>query len=180
MATDGKEHGILGLDPGKMGGIGLYTNGNYDGWILTEKKLDICRLIYKLQKQYDIKACYFEKVHASPQMGVSSAFTFGREAGLLYGIVLRSGIKIIDVTPQQWQTELGCLTRGNKNVSKTRAQGLFPNKKITHQIADAMLIAKYGWDRYHGVPLSFGKAGQKPNSPSSFSRKSLSLESFDL
>jgi hypothetical protein len=44
---------------------------------------------------------------------------------------------------------MGCLTGGDKNVSKNRALELFPEvdevKKITHATADALLIGKYGW-----------------------------------
>jgi hypothetical protein len=37
-----------------------------------------------------------------------------------------------------------CLTGGDKNISKRRAQELFPSLKITHAVADALLIAEYG------------------------------------
>jgi len=48
------------------------------------------------------------------------------------------------VTPQTWQKALRCLSRGDKNVTKSRAQGLFPNVfKITHANADALLLAHY-------------------------------------
>ena len=36
------------------------------------------------------------------------------------------------------------LSKGDKNVTKSRAQELFPELKITHAIADALLIAEYG------------------------------------
>jgi hypothetical protein len=48
------------------------------------------------------------------------------------------------IRPQVWQKELGCLTKGDKNVSKRKAQELFPSMKVTHATADALLIAKYG------------------------------------
>ncbi len=35
------------------------------------------------------------------------------------------------------------LTKGDKNVSKRRAQELFPALKVTHAIADALLIAEF-------------------------------------
>jgi len=50
----------------------------------------------------------------------------------------------MDISPQRWQRALGCLTSGNKNISKQRAQQLFPQLKITHCIADATLICYYG------------------------------------
>jgi hypothetical protein len=48
------------------------------------------------------------------------------------------------VRPAAWQKALGCLTGGDKNVSKRRAQELFPQLKVTHATADALLIAYYG------------------------------------
>jgi hypothetical protein len=39
---------------------------------------------------------------------------------------------------------MGCLTKGDKNVSKKRAQELFPSIKCTHATSDALLIAEYG------------------------------------
>ena len=48
-----------------------------------------------------------------------------------------------EVTPQKWQKALGCRTGGDKNVSKARAQALFPLQNITHAIADALLLAEY-------------------------------------
>jgi hypothetical protein len=36
------------------------------------------------------------------------------------------------------------MTKGDKNISKAKAQELFPDKKIIHATADALLIALYG------------------------------------
>jgi hypothetical protein len=55
-----------------------------------------------------------------------------------------AGIPFTRVRPQIWQKELNCLTGGQKNITKQRAQELFPSIKVTHAIADALLIAKYG------------------------------------
>jgi hypothetical protein len=43
---------------------------------------------------------------------------------------------------------MGCLTRGDKNVSKAKAQQLFPTMKITHAVADALLLAAYAQRLY--------------------------------
>jgi len=55
-----------------------------------------------------------------------------------------AGIPFERVRPQVWQKELSCLTGGDKNVSKRRAQELFPHLKVIHATADALLIAHYG------------------------------------
>lgn len=85
-----------------------------------------------------------EFVRSSPQMGVVSAFTFGRSLGIIEGVLAQAGISHDTVRPQVWQRELGCLSRGDKNVTRARAQELFPRApRITHATADAVLLAEY-------------------------------------
>ena len=78
-----------------------------------------------------------------PGQGVASSFKFGQGFGHLEMALTASGIPHTYVAPQKWQKELQCLTKGDKNVSKARAQQLFPHIKVTHAIADALLIAEY-------------------------------------
>ena len=87
--------------------------------------------------------CVIEKVASSPQMGVKSAFTFGRSLGVLEGCLAASGIPYAFVTPQKWQKAMCCLSKGDKNVTKAAAQRLYPNERITHATADALLLATY-------------------------------------
>ena len=84
-----------------------------------------------------------ENVHSMPKQGVASSFKFGRNFGNLEGLLTGSKIPFDYVTPQKWQKELGCLSHGDKNVTKSKAQRLFPHLKITHAIADALLIMEY-------------------------------------
>jgi hypothetical protein len=87
---------------------------------------------------------YIEQVASSPQMGVVSAFSFGRGYGNLEMALTAAGIPFERVRPQVWQKALGCMTKGDKNITKRKAQELFPEIKITHATADALLIAQYG------------------------------------
>jgi hypothetical protein len=87
---------------------------------------------------------YIEQVSSSPQMGVVSAFSFGRGYGNLEMALTAAGIPFERVRPQVWQKAMGCMTKGNKNISKAKAQELFPDKKVIHATADALLIALYG------------------------------------
>jgi crossover junction endodeoxyribonuclease RuvC len=87
---------------------------------------------------------YLEQVHSSPQMGVVSSFTFGNGFGRLEMALTAAEIPFERVRPQVWQRAMGCMTKGDKNVSKRKAQELFPNIKVNHAIADALLIATYG------------------------------------
>jgi len=144
---------IIGIDPGVNGAIAWIN----DGKPCVEKMPDTLQDLWELIQ--DIRRCematprfpnehgchaYLEQVHSSPQMGVKSAFTFGNGFGHLEMALTAAGIPFARIRPQVWQKELGCLTKGDKNVSKRKAQELFPSMKVTHATADALLIAKYG------------------------------------
>jgi hypothetical protein len=139
---------VIGVDPGVNGGIAWIT----DGKPCVEKMPDTLQDLWKLLENIAINAqldnlkihAYLEQVSSSPQMGVKSAFTFGNGFGHLEMALTAAGIPFARIRPQVWQKELGCLTKGDKNVSKRKAQELFPSMKVTHATADALLIAKYG------------------------------------
>ena len=141
----------IGVDPGANGGIAWI---DYNGKACVEKMPDtlqdlwdlICDITSYPQSSIDGRnyKAYIEQVASSPQMGVVSAFSFGRGYGNLEMALTAAAIPFERVRPQVWQKALGCMTKGDKNVSKRRAQELFPDRKITHATADALLIAYYG------------------------------------
>jgi Holliday junction resolvasome RuvABC endonuclease subunit len=142
---------IIGIDPGSNGGIAWITS---DGKSCVEKMPDTLQDLWELIDsiasvcKYENRcACvkaYIEAVSSSPQMGVVSSFSFGRGYGNLEMALTAAGIPFERVRPQVWQKALGCMTKGDKNVSKSKAQELFPDRKVTHATADALLIAYYG------------------------------------
>lgn len=87
--------------------------------------------------------CAIERVWASPQMGVVSAFTFGGAYKSAKVLMLGNRIKLIEPTPQQWQKAMNCRTGGDKSITKRKAQALFPHTKVTNYNADALLLAEY-------------------------------------
>lgn len=89
-----------------------------------------------------------EKVHSSPQMGVASAFSFGGAYRACRMALTAARIPFDEVDPKRWQRRMECLSGGDKNVTKLRAQQLFPGVKITHAIADALLLADYARRTY--------------------------------
>lgn len=133
---------LIGIDPGKSGGIASF---DFDGVRADPMPATVGDLIDYLRPLACAGTCkaYVERVHSSPQMGVVSAFTFGRGLGNLEAACQAFGIALVWITPATWQRALGCLTKGDKNISKRRAQELFPSLKITHATADALLIAEY-------------------------------------
>ena len=140
----------VGIDPGKGGGIALvYADGTAEAYKMPETERDLLDLFLELRTRWYFKVslpvAVVEVVHAMPGQGVTSMFTFGRGYGAVRMAALACGFRLVEVTPQKWQAALGCRTKGDKNVSKRRAQELFPTvKKITHATADALLIAEWG------------------------------------
>lgn len=135
----------IGIDPGQSGGLVSLAGG---GSVFAAEKMppterDICDWFRSQVPGQSPARALLEKVSASPQMGTVSAFTFGKGYGGLRMALTAAGIAFDDVRPQVWQSAMGCLTKGNKNVSKAKAQALFPRVKVTHAIADALLIAEY-------------------------------------
>jgi len=140
----------IGIDPGANGAIAwIDERGKSCVEKMPDTLQDLWDLIQSIGfevpdfKPYEVKA-YIEQVSSSPQMGVKSAFTFGNGFGHLEMALTAAGIPFERVRPQVWQKAMGCMTKGDKNVSKRRSQELFPQIKVTHAIADALLIAAYG------------------------------------
>ena len=133
---------FIGVDPGMSGGVVWLEDGIPPTVCkfgdLTEG--DISEVFSKLPVQ---SFAILESVHSFPGQGVASSFKFGMNFGMLKGFLYGFGIPFELVTPQKWQKEIGCLTGGDKNISKTKAQQLFPQIKVTHAIADALLLAEY-------------------------------------
>lgn len=146
---------IVGIDPGVRGGAALLTERGavvetiaFKG--LKEKELACAFRAWDLRDPLNPPTVWIEKVGYIRGDGAMGSFTFGSIYGLLRGIVLAQGWEPHYVYPQLWQAAMGCMTGGNKNVSKGKAIALFPEyhaerkRGITHDIADALLIAEYG------------------------------------
>jgi Holliday junction resolvasome RuvABC endonuclease subunit len=136
--------GYLGIDTGKNGGIAIINRG-FQGLVqafaLPDTERDIADLLSRLKPRIDF--ALIERVHSFPGQGVASSFKFGMNYGFLRGLLIALEIPFGEVQPEKWQKAMECLTHGDKNISKARAQQLFPSIKVTHKTADALLIAKY-------------------------------------
>lgn len=136
---------VIGIDPGSAsGGIAIvHSTGDGEVWKISNMTpQDMHHKIKELS--YKASIAVIEKVHAMPRQGVSSTFKFGKNLGHLEMALISVGIPYFFVPPKKWQQSMSCLTKGDKNVSKAAAQRLFPNIKMTHAFADALLIAEYG------------------------------------
>jgi hypothetical protein len=147
---------FIGIDPGVAGGIAVVDY--YGHPIETHKMPETERDLLDVLEGYGAgrlvegsSRAVLEKVNAGvfgarkfgQRMGVSSAFTFGQGIGRLTMALTASRIPFDQIAPATWQALLQCKTGGDKNISKRRAQQLFPSLKVTHAIADALLLAEY-------------------------------------
>lgn len=137
---------FVGIDPGASGGlVAIHENGDIlniaktGGLTASERRLAITDAIFG--HNYTV---FLEAVHAMPKQGVSSTFKFGFDFGLWQGLLQPWGYEL--VSPQKWQRAMGCLTGGDKGVSRAAAHRLWPGeaKLLTNATADAALIAEYG------------------------------------
>ncbi len=142
---------MIGIDPGQSGGAVLLDGeGNVvDRFKFSDKTdHDIAQVLTEWTDPAQFGPlgtdAIIEQVHSMPKQGVASSFKFGRSFGFLIGLLTGIRIPYRMVTPQTWQKAMGCLTHGDKNVSKAAAQRIWPREKWTHAIADAALIAEYG------------------------------------
>ena len=134
---------VMGIDPGKSGSIALINKdliiSTFPMKNMTEK--DICDLI----NEYSDRTSYaaIERVWALPGQGAAAMWGFAGNFFTLKTSLYAFEYSFHEVLPRKWQTALGCLTKGDKNISKAKAQQLFPDVKVTHAIADSILIAYY-------------------------------------
>lgn len=150
---------FLGIDPGVSGGLAWIdeTGSTLEAVKMPATQGDVLLCVHHVTtRSHQVRAC-IEKVNAGvfnkpgQRMGVTSAFTFGRQVERVQMAVMAHGIPFDEVLPAQWQLVMGCRTRGDKNVSKARAQQLFPSVKVTHATADALLLAEYARRIHTGV-----------------------------
>lgn len=144
---------FIGVDPGKLGGIAIIdVRGNVIRLTpMPSTRRDVLQAFDIDWNRYE-PAATLERVSAFPKMGVVSAFTFGGGYERLAMALTALDIPFDEVVPARWQRALGCMTQGNKNISKARAEALFPATKftmkpaprITHAVADSLLLAEYG------------------------------------
>jgi hypothetical protein len=144
----------LGIDPGVAGGIGLVGAGwPPRAWKMPLTDRDLLDLLFEIRHEADVRnpvrvniCAWLEKSQPLPiaQRGVISAWKSGCNYGIVRMALTACRIPFEEVRPQKWQGDLGCRTHGDKNISKQKAQQLFPSLVITHAIADALLIAEFG------------------------------------
>lgn len=108
---------IIGADPGKTGAVALLDS---DGELLevndmpTTGKFVSPHLLGGILAKYaktsyghaQSVTCVIEDVWSSPQMGVTSAFSFGRSKGVIEGIAAALAMRTEYVSPAKWKRDM--------------------------------------------------------------------------
>lgn len=149
----------IGIDPGKSGGIACLTA---EGFVLLAAKMpETPGALHTLLSQIplnrgvtDFDRCVIlEQVWGSPTMRGPSGFKFGKNVGHIEMVLTVARMPYQEVPPIVWQKAMGCLSpKGlklkfgskDKGINLRLAEKLWPRFKITHAIADALLLAEYG------------------------------------
>ena len=144
---------VIGIDPGKAGGIAVVGWERAVAHPMPATERDILDLIASLRELAapDSPTAIIERVASMPKQGVVSTFTFCENYGALRMPLIAVGVPFESVSPGVWQRPFNLPTIksagskvAKKNAHKARAQELFPGVKITHAVADALLLAEWG------------------------------------
>jgi crossover junction endodeoxyribonuclease RuvC len=152
---------IIGIDPGRNGGIVGLTNGKIN--IIDKMPLNpielwgyfIDDLAVPMVGKDNIYV-FIEDVHSMPTDGVKSAFTFGRGLGWLDMCLARWDLHTERVLPRKWQKYFSLQRARDEGESKysykkriqEKSKTLVPHdkeKRLTLATCDAYLIALYGY-----------------------------------
>lgn len=163
---------IVGIDPGKSGGICRLDTSTSMTSLRTGPRiesLNLCPIVkVKNKKEYDVNGMrallkgigevWIEKVHAMPKQGVTSMFSFGKGYGIWLGLIAGLWIRVNEVAPQTWKKHWLKDMPKEKGSAILRVQQLFPDvnllptersRKPSDALADAILIAMYGMQFKH-------------------------------
>jgi|TARA_Y100000310_G_scaffold286509_1_gene310736 hypothetical protein len=147
---------IIGIDPGKSGGLAIWRNGLHN-IIKCPKTVEGMSDIIRSSKHSEYvdknmkTLAYLEQVHAMPHDGRSSLFKFGQNFGQWQGILASYNIETILVSPQKWmkywKTKLNISLPKDKQERKRVLKEIasrYTDKRVTLYNSDAILIAMYG------------------------------------
>lgn len=151
---------VLGVDPGISGGIALVDSVSGDvmqTWLMPlvdvtrpngkkKRRLD-AQGLYRIIREARPERAYVELVHASPGMGVVSAFSFGHGAGVIDAVIDVAKVPMQRVSPNWWKQRMG-VTR-DKAETQEAATRIFGTDKYWplrkhNGLAEAALIALWG------------------------------------
>lgn len=137
---------FIGIDPGLGGAIAIvYEDGSIASVVKMPDTLQGILDVLVKNAGDEFGGCRgaLEYVRSRPGQGAPGMWKFATNYGHCEMALTAARVPYYDVHPLRWQKLLNCRTGGDKNISKARAAELWPGIKITHAIADALLIAEW-------------------------------------
>lgn len=154
----------IGVDPGVTGALALLRiDGTFSEAYALEMpvmsgRIDVAEALrmlgtmaqYSLEHGPEPTHVYIEKAQAMPGQGVSGMFRYGVNYGILLGLCAALRVPYTEIPPGVWKRKMGL--GKDKNLSRQRAQQLFPQCSFTRKKddgrAEALLLAWYGSQYY--------------------------------
>ena len=148
---------IIGIDPGKSGGICMYNGGDFVMALpCPNDENGMAEAMRNIVNGLEIDGIpaskilvAIENVHAFPTDTRSSAFKFGANYGAWLGICASNNLKIEKIHPRVWMKKYGELPKNKterKRFLREIAKKCFPDARVTLKTTDAILIAKYKFE----------------------------------
>jgi hypothetical protein len=156
---------FIGIDPGLNGGL-AFLRGQND-FLLISMPLMPDRRVNGKQISFDLRRhsivserviVVIEKSQSIRGQGITSAFNYGLNYGILLCCLQNSGLSFQEISPQKWKREFNLMKKEKEDSVSTAIQ-LFPacvdqvrrlNKRdsgksvIVDGLAEALLLAEYG------------------------------------
>ena len=153
---------VLGIDPGKSGGLAVVSREiNSLPKIIFAKKMPTLHInnkkiidILTIKTQLNlikIDISVIEKVHAMPRQGVTSSFQFGRSYGAIEGLCQILSSRIDYVAPVVWKKAMGLDSSKQASLDLARMKFGESNlwqKKSNDGIAEAALLCLFWLEKF--------------------------------
>ena len=139
---------VVGIDPGKYGGIAVFEDGALAAaYKMPKLESDAAQLILRVCATAELVA--IERVTGwipGKCWNASRMFVMGWwMGGPLFAAYLAAGARVKKVMAFKWQRDLGVSAKGDKSVLAEFAKPLFVTARFNKQVADAALIAWWAW-----------------------------------
>lgn len=153
---------ILGVDPGKSGGLSIIDEqlNLIATYPMPTLKIDgkdkVCpKGIQEILSKYDIELAVVELVGARPGQGVVSMFSFGDSYGVARALAELHAARVIYARPQEWRGFQSLSGLSKEQIAEVaynvfQAPGIYGRarkdgtKPVRDGISDSLMIAKYG------------------------------------
>jgi crossover junction endodeoxyribonuclease RuvC len=163
---------FIGIDPGVSGAVAIILPGECLVFDTPVGKAQVGQEYLPAEmaailRPYTGAVAVLEQVAAPRAMRgnqagnitASGGLKIGFGAGLWVGVLATLKIAYERPTPQQWRKVLGLPNGADKDISRQRAQALFPSmvpqlsRKKDHGRAEALLLAEYARRRWQGKEI---------------------------